>query len=67
MNFLAESNSAFRIVDLNSFKDMFKVTNNRVTVKSREYYSKLVSKKASEIRQDLQSIVEFLKKRSHIY
>ena len=62
VNFLAESNSAFRVVDLDSFKDMFKVANNRVSVKSREYYSKLVSQKADEMRHDLQSIVEFLKK-----
>ena len=61
VEFLAESNAAFRVVDLESFKNMFSCINNKVAVKSREFYSKLVTTKVNEIRTDLLSIVESLK------
>ena len=61
VDFLAESHSAFRVVDLPSFKNMFKVANSKVTIKSREFYSKLVSKHAKDVLDDLQSILEIVK------
>ena len=49
VSFLAESGSAFRVVDLKSFKDMFKISNDKIEVKSRIYYSNLLSVKADEM------------------
>ena len=59
--FLAESGVAFRVVDLDSFKNLIKIANDKLTVKSREFYSKLVTRKADEIRQDMINIIEFCK------
>ena len=42
--FLAESGVAFRVVDLDSFKNLIKIANDKLTVKSREFYSKLVTR-----------------------
>ena len=53
VDFLAESSCAFRVVDLPSFKEMFKIANSKITIKSREFYSKLVSKHANEVLEDL--------------
>ena len=61
VDFLAESSCAFRVVDLPSFKEMFKIANSKITIKSREFYSKLVSKHANEVLEDLQSIIEYVK------
>ena len=61
VDFLAESHSAFRVVDLPSFKNMFKIANPKITIKSREFYSKLITKHAHEMVEDLQSIIEFVK------
>ena len=62
VNFLAESGSAFRVVDLNSFKDMFRVTNDKIEVRSRKYYSNLVTMKANEMREELLGMIIYLKK-----
>ena len=61
VNFLAESGSAFRVVDLNSFKDMFRVTNDKIEVRSRKYYSNLVTMKANEMREELLGMIIYLK------
>ena len=61
VEFLAESNSAFRIVDLESFKNMFSCINKKIKVKGRTFYSNLVTQKSDEMRKDLLSILDFMK------
>ena len=61
VEFLAESNVAFRVVDLDSFKKMFSFLNNKVKIRSQRFYSKMVTTKSDEMRKDLYSIIEFLR------
>ena len=46
VKFLSDSGVAFRVVDLDSYKEMLKITNDKVQVKSRSYHSKFVTMKA---------------------
>ena len=52
VDFLADSGVAFRTIGLQSFKDVIASVNNKVEVKSRVFYSKLVEQKADEIRDE---------------
>ena len=60
VEFLAESQCAFRIVDLESFKKMFSVLNSKVKVRSREFYSQKVTTTVDEMRKDMLSFLECL-------
>ena len=42
VQFLAESAVAFRVTDQDSFRQLFATVNNKVKIKSRVYYSKLI-------------------------
>ena len=57
-HFLAESGVAFRIVDLESFKKIIKVSNPKLRAKGKTFYSKLVSERADEMRKTLIHIIE---------
>ena len=61
VQFLAESGVAFRVTDLESFRQLFAIVNNKVKIKSRVYYSKLVSEAATEVRKDILNIIQFVK------
>ena len=60
VDFLADSGVAFRTIGLQSFKDVTAAVNNKVEVKSRVFYSKLVEQKADEIRDELIGILEYI-------
>ena len=61
VDFLAESGVAFKVVELDSFKNLINVANKRVKVKHRTTYSKLIKVKAEEIKKELFSIIEAVK------
>ena len=61
VQFLAESGVAFRVTDLDSFRQLFAIVNNKVKIKSRVHYSKLVSEAATEVRKDILNIIQFVK------
>ena len=60
VDFLADSGVAFRTIGLQSFKDVIASVNNKVEVKSRVFYSKLVEQKADEMRDELIGILEYI-------
>ena len=60
VDFLADSGVAFRTIGLQSFKDVIASVNNKVEVKSRVFYSKLVEQKADEIRDELIGMLEYI-------
>ena len=57
-HFLADSGVAFRTVDLDSFKNIIKVSNPNLRAKSNTFYFKLVSERADEMRKTLLQILE---------
>ena len=62
VHFLSDSHVAFRILNLESFKNIIKIASNgKLDVKSDNFYSKLVTEKADDIRQELLKIIERVK------
>ena len=61
---LAESGVAFRQIDLPSFKKLINIANDKLKVKGRTFYSKLVSNLAEEARRDIINILQHSK--SHL-
>ena len=61
VDFLADSGVAFKVVGLDSFKNLMKVANRRIKLKHRTTYSKLVKVKAEQIRKEILSIITSVK------
>ena len=61
VDFLADSGVAFKVVGLESFKNLMKLANRRIKLKHRTTYSKLVKVKAEEIRKEILSIITAVK------
>ena len=61
VDFLADSGVPFRVVGLDSFKNLMNVANRRVQLKHPKTYSRLVKVKAEQIKRDLLNIIEAVK------
>ena len=61
VDFLADSGVAFRVVGLDSFKNLLNVANKRVKVKHPTTYSKKVKVQAENIKNDITSIIDATK------
>ena len=61
---LADSGVSFRVIDLPSFKKLINIANDKLKVKGRNFYSKLVTSLADEARRDIISILQYSK--SHL-
>lgn len=61
---LAESGVPFRVIDLPSFKKLINIANDKLKVRGRNFYSKLVTSLAEEARRDIIDILQYSK--SHL-
>ena len=61
---LADSGVSFRVIDLPSFKKLINIANDKLKVKGRNFYSKLVTSLADEARRDIINILQYSK--SHL-
>ena len=61
VDFLADSGVAFRVVGLDSFKNLMNIANKRVKVKHPTTYSNKVKVKAQQIKNDIASIIDATK------
>ena len=56
---LADSGVSFRVIDLPSFKKLINIANDKLKVKGRNFYSKLVTSLADEARRGIISILQY--------
>ena len=61
VEFLADSGVALRVVDLDSFKKLFKIVNPNIDIKSRKSYTKMIKVKGDELRKEIINIIEVVK------
>ena len=61
VDFIVESGSAFRMVNLESFKMMLEIINPSVSIRGRNFCRKLISENANVTRQDIMDILEYIK------
>merc|ERR1712082_344660 len=59
--FLANSGVALRVVELDSFKKLFKIVNPNIDIKSRKSYTKMIKVKGEELRKEIINIIEVVK------
>ena len=50
-----------RIVELESFKKLLKVANNKIDLKCRKTYTKMIEVKGEELREDIVGIINVVK------
>ena len=58
VNFIAETGSAFRIVETDSFRKLMETANKYIEVKSARTYSRMVAVEANQVQRDIRAIVQ---------
>ena len=61
VEFLADSGVALRVVELDSFKKLFKIVNPNIDIKSRKSYTRMIKVKGDELRKEIINIIEVVK------
>ena len=61
VDFLADSGVPFRVVGLDSFKNLLTVVNRRVKLKHQQTYSRKIKTKGENIKSDIYSIIDATK------
>ena len=64
--FLADTGTAIRVVGTSSFKNLMKVANRRIKLKSPKTYSRMVKVKAEEIHGEIRDIIKTIKEAGDI-